>query len=1615
MFSKQIFKLKTMKYLNLSQFLTISLYLIFLFSVGTLSAIPSPIISYPMNQTPDATPNAILDATGNTTGTLDNVSGGLPTLIAGANANTQSAWDFSPTAGYIRVASNATTAQLGDITATDGITIGFWANFNYNTTYIFRRLSGIGNVFDIMMNGAGVEIRFQDPNYVITSAATDGVFDGTWHHIAVTFDFTSSTNNLILYLDGQVINTKSYSVANSFNSTVHDLIIGARASGDARHYSGQMDEYVIFDEALSAADVLELYNGSNNSCTSSLVDILYPMNQTPDAAPNAILDETGNTTGTLDNVSGGLPTLVAGANANTQSAWDFGPTTGYIRVASDATTAKIGDIATTDGITIGFWANFNYDASYIYRRLSGMGNVFDIMMTNGGIEVRFQDPNYTIGNTPADDVFDGTWQHIAVTFDFTSSTNNLILYLDGQVINTKSYSVAASFNSTVADLIIGARSSGDARHYPGQLDEYAIATRALSASEILDLYNSSNCSPTTVTKNDEILSLDPYYFDDFETLKTNDFSSDLSTHSTIEWYDNNRPNLVAGPKGNAIDLHGVDAAFRAHSYGNYKLGNFPYSTGFSCSFWINHLYDHAADANDRIFAQHTNFQLRYSNGLHATFNNQSQQIVGTQALDGAWHHIVIVADFDKTSNNVTAYMDNAPIGTFTYDFAGGFSDADSRRSFYIGKRDINTNFAEAILDEVALFNRPLSAYEVNQLYQVNTIVEANPTIKTLQINNGKTITTEGASTQVNLSATTNIASPTTITWSVVQGNAQIQTNGSLSTTIDLSDGASYQHAKIRLTVGDGNHSVSSFINVVRVAQKAAGVRSLSAMPAVGVHPRILFSPSDLPDLRSRFTSVSYIQDGINYQLPISQPKAVADRTSFDYMVLSYNALMADDQSALNQLATEFTAFVTLQDASYAPAYDVYLVHDVDMYIAFVYDFLFNNMTTAQQDTVRSFIARMIAHRTCYGGFGQGLELIHYTTNWTTHHDNIVVCAAAIEGEAGEMPEILIANENKMRNFLCQNGVRESGFPREGMGYYGFGMEQAIYSCIIHARRGENFFETSNFHKSLEIGLREEQPWLGGNMYSHHDGQWWGNGFYTGNMLWVAKYMYPNDILVDHHVQNFADNYSEARKQQLATMVFGMPMLGGNENPGAVGLTENLPTTAVDLNRGIINTRSKWGDDMVRFDFECRMDLYNLGHIHSGRNMFTLSGHGRQWISDNGYHDTKSDEHATVLIDGLAYDCGNRSIWPSAPGILLRYEDENDYMLAQGDATFAYNYAQNGTVNVNKTWADFSFPGATIPAWKSEKSLPNMVELEVVEKAKRTVVFKKGDYPFALIVDDIKKDANTHEYEWVANVPHNPSDQMNFLFDTPIKTNDELLLRYKTDTQADAPQLLVQLLDADGTPQAFDLIMRDIGTYEKESNPSAVAMRHMISLKRNNVVEPRFKMLLYSHRAGDPMPQTSWNADKSLLTVSIGDEVTFIEFTEDNMGCIVVNIGGVELAVKVLLQGPLSGSTMNNGIQTILPTVSPYTSAPATMTTNALASSDPNDAIVDWVLLELRDATDNTQVVAKRSALLQRDGDVVDMDGQSPVKFSGINAGTYHVVVKHRNHLGVMTAMPINLN
>ena len=125
---------------------------------------------------------------------------------------------------------------------------------------------------------------------------------------------------------------------------------------------------------------------------------------------------------------------------------------------------------------------------------------------------------------------------------------------------------------------------------------------------------------------------------------------------------------------------------------------------------------------------------------------------------------------------------------------------------------------------------------------------------------------------------------------------------------------------------------------------------------------------------------------------------------------------------------------------------------------------------------------------------------------------------------------------------------------------------------------------------------------------------------------------------------------------------------------------------------------------------------------------------------------------------------------------------------------------------------------------------------------------------------------------------------------------------------------------------------------------------------------------------------------------------------------------VILLVKVFLQGPYLQATgmMTDTLRSkgLIPTSSPYTTT-ATTSAGVLAVTG-NNAVVDWVLVEVRNSATPATVVARQSALLQRDGDVVAVDGTSTLTFT-LTAGNYYVAVKHRNHLGAMTASPVAIS
>ena len=120
----------------------------------------------------------------------------------------------------------------------------------------------------------------------------------------------------------------------------------------------------------------------------------------------------------------------------------------------------------------------------------------------------------------------------------------------------------------------------------------------------------------------------------------------------------------------------------------------------------------------------------------------------------------------------------------------------------------------------------------------------------------------------------------------------------------------------------------------------------------------------------------------------------------------------------------------------------------------------------------------------------------------------------------------------------------------------------------------------------------------------------------------------------------------------------------------------------------------------------------------------------------------------------------------------------------------------------------------------------------------------------------------------------------------------------------------------------------------------------------------------------------------------------------------------KLSVKIYLEGAYTGlNSMSSGLN--LENSQPFNTSPWNYGGTELLDETPN-GIIDWVLVSLREDLSESSEVARRAGLLKSDGTIVDLDGTSPLAFV-IDEGSYYVVVEHRNHLPIMSSVPVPIH
>ncbi len=130
-----------------------------------------------------------------------------------------------------------------------------------------------------------------------------------------------------------------------------------------------------------------------------------------------------------------------------------------------------------------------------------------------------------------------------------------------------------------------------------------------------------------------------------------------------------------------------------------------------------------------------------------------------------------------------------------------------------------------------------------------------------------------------------------------------------------------------------------------------------------------------------------------------------------------------------------------------------------------------------------------------------------------------------------------------------------------------------------------------------------------------------------------------------------------------------------------------------------------------------------------------------------------------------------------------------------------------------------------------------------------------------------------------------------------------------------------------------------------------------------------------------------------------------------------------IRVKAFLEGAFNNTTQLMSdelrVQNLIPTSEPYTALGYTHVNSTPGIQIPNpmvvlgmagnNAIVDWVFVKVHDADNPSSVMEARPALIQRDGDLVEVDGVTHFEVNNFLSCNSSVSIYHRNHLGIQTA------
>lgn len=195
--------------------------------------------------------------------------------------------------------------------ANRGFSLSIWVKAGVSQQ-ILGTFNGYQLRLDVRWNGNPIMYFYGNGNPAIYQRLNidTSIADSNWHHLVYTFDLSSSTSSIVGYLDGAQKTNGSgatYASAGTWSAVTNNGSLRMATDGGTTFGLSEQDEFSIFDDVLTAAQVTTIYNSGNTEDVSSIPYLVgWWRNGDPNGTasyPTITDDSTNSNNGTMTNMT----------------------------------------------------------------------------------------------------------------------------------------------------------------------------------------------------------------------------------------------------------------------------------------------------------------------------------------------------------------------------------------------------------------------------------------------------------------------------------------------------------------------------------------------------------------------------------------------------------------------------------------------------------------------------------------------------------------------------------------------------------------------------------------------------------------------------------------------------------------------------------------------------------------------------------------------------------------------------------------------------------------------------------------------------------------------------------------------------------------------------------------------------------------------------------------------------------------------------------------------------------------------------------------------------------------------------------------------------------------